>query len=636
MPGRFADDEPHQNQLNDCRRSVADRGFRDGPLRAPRRSWSSPIERRSRSPSRSLVEDEAPRRSSWTRRDSRPVFASAPVSVRSLAMAASARDHARARLCVFHRRSYTAGGVDANADSAGRNAAACVAAGQPPLAGTAAPNDRRQDSGRRRRTPARNRVGTGTAAADRRGVGSSVAHGGARCTWSPSGSGIRTTGQPTFTASLARVRARGSPAPAAACAIGFSSQYEFAKGRIHLGGTRGALHSHILIKERAGNVLEPERLELLVHELGHLIGARTAPSRQRDAAGGRPRPARAARAQDSLRSAQHAADLALMGAGDSRRGVRSLDDVSPDMRRRMGEIYEAVDADLPDDPATGNYLSAARRRGASSRWSRTLGKSLSSSSRVAKIDAEHAATSAVQPRERRRRPAAGDSMSGRRPSRPSRCAATTARGRCCSRSASRSTTTARCASFRWRRRRAPTRRRRSERADRLAVMGQPTMRGRAIWPSTSSCRRISSRSWGATAARSAGLVKELHDANGGSGFSFRDMAADRAGVVFADAVLGGRFRSTTWPSGSRSTRSCRRSTTCARTCKSPSSSSRSAAWRPAVHGGAVAHRRPHHESAGLSGGGSEAARDEASTGQSRIRHAVLGTTPPIVKACPQR
>ena len=62
------------------------------------------------------------------------------------------------------------------------------------------------------------------------------------------------------------------PAPGQ-IAIGFSSQYRFQKGINGLGGTRGPLRSHILLRESARTVLEPERLEALVHELGHFLGA---------------------------------------------------------------------------------------------------------------------------------------------------------------------------------------------------------------------------------------------------------------------------------------------------------------------------------------------------------------------------
>ncbi len=56
-------------------------------------------------------------------------------------------------------------------------------------------------------------------------------------------------------------------------AIGFSSQYQFKAGRNGLGGTRGPMRGHILIREHAKNIHEPEKLEVLVHELGHFLGA---------------------------------------------------------------------------------------------------------------------------------------------------------------------------------------------------------------------------------------------------------------------------------------------------------------------------------------------------------------------------
>jgi hypothetical protein len=42
---------------------------------------------------------------------------------------------------------------------------------------------------------------------------------------------------------------------------------------------------------------------------------------------------------------------------------------------------------------------------------------------------------------------------------------------------------------------------------------------------------------GAPAAEAAGLAKELGDARGGSGFSYVDLAADLAGIAFAERVL---------------------------------------------------------------------------------------------------
>ena len=44
-----------------------------------------------------------------------------------------------------------------------------------------------------------------------------------------------------------------------------------------MAGTRGPLHSHILVREWSPQMSEPERLEFLVHELGHFLGASHSP-----------------------------------------------------------------------------------------------------------------------------------------------------------------------------------------------------------------------------------------------------------------------------------------------------------------------------------------------------------------------
>jgi hypothetical protein len=66
---------------------------------------------------------------------------------------------------------------------------------------------------------------------------------------------------------------RKVPVDPARLAIGFTSQYRLSLGRTHLGGTRGPMHSHLLVREWSQHISEPERLEVLVHELGHFLGA---------------------------------------------------------------------------------------------------------------------------------------------------------------------------------------------------------------------------------------------------------------------------------------------------------------------------------------------------------------------------
>jgi hypothetical protein len=326
------------------------------------------------------------------------------------------------------------------------------------------------------------------------------------------------------------------PVAPAQVAIGFSSQYEVVSGRIHLGGTRGAFHSHILLRERIAHVQDTERLEVLTHELGHWMGATHSAEKtsvMRPVVG-----------QGQLRAAGTAIEfdapntllLSLMGEEIRARGVRSLADVSPDTQRRMAQIYAALNPRLPKDPASGHYLAllnSAKIDGLLKDTREILAQIKNAAVHrpvdpgVDVIEAslggggdqllEHYVRQAARAAQRmgpengprafvlamglalddgqtlRRLPLAGDVLNE-------------VEGE-------------------------------AERRERLAVMGAPTMRGR---PDLAKHFFVSAHLvalTGSEMARSAGLAKEMLDANGGTGFSFRDMAANRAGIVFAHAVL---------------------------------------------------------------------------------------------------
>lgn len=75
-----------------------------------------------------------------------------------------------------------------------------------------------------------------------------------------------------FNKSLREFELEVNPAPAV-LAVGFTSQYRIPSDRtMHLGGTRGPLHPYILIREWSQHITTTERLEILVHELGHYFG----------------------------------------------------------------------------------------------------------------------------------------------------------------------------------------------------------------------------------------------------------------------------------------------------------------------------------------------------------------------------
>src|SRR5205085_7080037 len=80
-----------------------------------------------------------------------------------------------------------------------------------------------------------------------------------------------------FDKTLAEFEQNVKPEPAR-LAIGFTSQYEVPRGAFHLGGTRGPLHTHVLVREWSKHISEPERMEVLLHELGHFLGAVHSPA----------------------------------------------------------------------------------------------------------------------------------------------------------------------------------------------------------------------------------------------------------------------------------------------------------------------------------------------------------------------
>jgi hypothetical protein len=89
----------------------------------------------------------------------------------------------------------------------------------------------------------------------------------------------------------------------------------------------------------------------------------------------------------------------------------------------------------------------------------------------------------------------------------------------------------------------------SERMIRLKMIGEPAMRGRQDAVEHFFVSAYLAATMGADAASAAGIAKELVDAHGGSGFSFADIAADRAGVRFAEGVLSNRLKLSTIAQG---------------------------------------------------------------------------------------
>ncbi|MBA3484263.1 MAG: matrixin family metalloprotease [Pirellulales bacterium] len=347
--------------------------------------------------------------------------------------------------------------------------------------------------------------------------------------------------QRDFHQSMREFESEVLPAPAQ-IAIGFSSQYDIAKGRVHMGGTRGPLHSHIILKERSRNVLETERLELLVHELGHVLGASHSPepnSVMRPVITGGLQRAAGARVQFDP---PNTLLMALMGQEIRKRRIGEFEGVTPQTRRRMQEIYTAIAPTLPDDPAANQYLQLVASAGARPLVGDAQ-KILQQLARVATVQQKlnqqaGAASGNGAPVDGDKllelyvRQAALAAKQVRRENGPQ--ALVLALGVAFDDTgALRALPIASGV--------VPHIEGEGQRTERMAAFGKPTMRGRADLAKHFFVSAHLVALSGAAPARGAGLMKEILDSHGGSGFSFADMAANRAGIVFANAVLTGRL-----------------------------------------------------------------------------------------------
>jgi hypothetical protein len=139
-------------------------------------------------------------------------------------------------------------------------------------------------------------------------------------------------------------------------AIGFTGRYQNPSGRMHMGGTHGPMAHHILVREWARHFSESERLEFLLHEVGHFLGAIHSP--ESDAV---MRPLLGDRQSRLVRFQIHFDPLNtlamnLVSEEIRNRGVDAFYQLSPPTKAKLRAIYETIGAKLPDDPAAAQYL----------------------------------------------------------------------------------------------------------------------------------------------------------------------------------------------------------------------------------------------------------------------------------------
>jgi hypothetical protein len=162
-----------------------------------------------------------------------------------------------------------------------------------------------------------------------------------------------------FFTSLGEFEKEVEPAPARV-AIGFTSQFQMTRGRVHMAGTRGPLHSHILIREGSPQIDEQERLEFLVHELGHFLGASHSPEKasvMRPVLGDN----LAGRTGFQIRfDPVNTLVIAMIGEEMRTRRIEKFVDLSSDTKRRLQSIYGALARALPTDLAGEQFMRLAQ------------------------------------------------------------------------------------------------------------------------------------------------------------------------------------------------------------------------------------------------------------------------------------
>lgn len=341
-----------------------------------------------------------------------------------------------------------------------------------------------------------------------------------------------------FERSLAEFEAGVTPPPGV-LAIGFTSQYRVVPGRQHLGGTRGPLRRHILLREWSPRVGEAERLELLVHELGHYLGAAHSvepDSVMRPVLGDNPVRLKEWKIRfDPLNTLA----VAMIGEEVRRRGVREVSAVSPARRRRLAQVYATLNGLAPDDPTAARMLAlVGGKAGANADDAvRPAERLAAAAARVVQEVTRAAAANGKLPPSQR---LAGGELTDRL-IRAGAAATNDPRAFVVGIAVALDDVGGMRINPRTRGLVDQIESERDRRL-RLNVLGRPTARERDDTLKHFVVSAGLAATLGETEAHGWGVAKELADAarRGGSGFSFADLAADRAGVRFAKAVVTGQ------------------------------------------------------------------------------------------------
>lgn len=316
--------------------------------------------------------------------------------------------------------------------------------------------------------------------------------------------------------------------------IGFTSQYQVVRGRIHLGGTRGPLSSHILLREWSQHVSERERLELLVHELGHYLGATHSPepdSVMRPVLGDR----QSRQAGFGIQfDPVNTLIMSMVGEEVRRNNAKSFGDLSDPTLKRLNQIYTALSKTLPNDTSAAQFAARTRtaKGGSLGQQTRLVVESVTATGKVNHGLPEGARATGDELTEMLVRGAASDAAPLReRAAKPLLIGLGIALDETVAlRSLPATGGVVREAD--------PP----GALAARAPLIRGATMCGRADLLKHFFVSAALTAASDGQQAYAMGVAKEVLDSHRKSGFSFVDLAADRAGIRFARAVLSGELK----------------------------------------------------------------------------------------------